>query len=106
MIESTGEHDLLVLDEVAQVAVLLLADGCLERDRLLGDLEDLAHLVHRHFHLGRDLFRGWLASQLLHELAGGPDELVDRLDHVHGDADGAGLVGDGAVMACRIHHVA
>src|SRR6266545_868623 len=36
---------LLVLDEVAQVAVLLLADRRLERDRLLGDLEDLAHLV-------------------------------------------------------------
>src|SRR5207253_5756307 len=28
---------LLVLDEVAQVAVLLLADRCLEGDRLLGD---------------------------------------------------------------------
>src|SRR4029453_7196551 len=36
---------LLVLDEVAQVAVLLLADGRLERDGLLRDLEALPDLV-------------------------------------------------------------
>src|SRR5215831_15778384 len=91
-----GRADLLVLDEVAEVAVLLLADRRLEGNGLLGDLQHLAHLVDRHFHLDRDLFRRGLASQLLHELARGPDELVDGLDHVHGDADGAGLVGDRA----------
>src|SRR4249920_1013490 len=32
----------LVLDEVAEVAVLLVADRGLERERLLGDLEHLA----------------------------------------------------------------
>src|SRR5262252_3489999 len=91
-----GRAHLLVLDEVAQVAVLFLADGRLEGDGLLGDLEDLAHLVHRHFHLDGDLFGARLATELLHALAGGPDQLVDGLDHVHGDANGAGLVGDGA----------
>src|SRR5499426_79199 len=91
-----GRADLLVLDEVAQMAVLFLSDGRLEGDGLLGDLEDLAHLVHRHFHLHRDLLGTGLATELLHELAGGADQLVDGLDHVHGDADGAGLVGDGA----------
>src|SRR5215470_179521 len=91
-----GRAHLLVLDEVAQVAVLLLADGRLEGDGLLGDREDLAHLVHRHFHLDGDLFGARLATELLHELAGGADQLVDGLDHVHGDANGAGLVGDGA----------
>src|SRR5512147_3337904 len=35
----------LVLDEVAEVAVLLLADGGLEGDGLLRDLQDLADLV-------------------------------------------------------------
>src|SRR6266545_4469375 len=89
-------HDLLVLDEIAEVAVFLLADRRLQRDRLLRDLEDLAHLVDRHLHLGRDLFRRRLASQLLHELAGGADQLVDRLDHVHRDADRTGLVRDGS----------
>src|SRR5713101_5132104 len=91
-----GRDDLLVLDEVAQVAVLLLADRRLQRDGLLRDLQHLAHLVHGDVHLRRDLLRGGLAAELLDELARGPDELVDRLDHVHGDADRAGLVGDGA----------
>ena len=35
-------------------------------------------------------------AQLLEELTGDPDDLVDRLDHVDGDADGPGLVGNGA----------
>ena len=35
-------------------------------------------------------------AQLLEELAGDTDDLVDGLHHVDGDADGAGLVGDGA----------
>src|SRR5438105_2768010 len=46
---------LLVLNEVAQVAVLLLADRCLEGDRLLGNLQALPDFVDRHVHLGRDL---------------------------------------------------
>src|SRR6266545_2914916 len=86
----------LVLDEVAEVAVLLLADGGLEADRLLRDLEDLADLVERQLHLLGDLLRGGLAPELLHEVAARPDELVDRLDHVDGDADRPRLVGDRA----------
>ena len=35
-------------------------------------------------------------AQLLEKLAGDADGLVDGLHHVHGDADGAGLVRDGA----------
>jgi len=31
---------------------------------------------------------------------------VDGLDHVHGNADGARLIGDARVIACRIHQVA
>ena len=42
-----------------------------------------------------DLLGGRLAAQLLEQLALDADQLVDRLDHVHRDADGAGLVGDG-----------
>src|SRR2546422_8282890 len=52
-----GRDDLLVLDEVAQVAVLLLADRRLQRDGLLRDLQHLAHLVHGDVHLRRDLLR-------------------------------------------------
>ena len=70
--------------------------GGLEADGLLGDLEDLADLVERQLHLLRNLFRGRLAAVLLHQVAAGADELVDGLDHVHRDADGPSLVGDGA----------
>src|SRR5262249_36490601 len=91
-----GRDDLLVLDEIAQMAVFFLADRRLQRDRLLRDFENFAHLVDRHVRLGRGLVRSGLAAELLHELAGGSDELVDGLDHVHGDADGARLVGDRA----------
>src|SRR2546427_3030502 len=86
--------DLLVLDEVAEMTVFFLADRRLQGDRLLGDLQNFPHLVDRHLHLGRDLLRGGLAAELLDQLARGPDELVDGLDHVHGDADRARLVGD------------
>ena len=40
--------------------------------------------------------RRWFSSQFLHQLARGADQLVDRFDHVHRDANGAGLIGDGA----------
>ena len=37
-----------------------------------------------------------LAAEFLNQLTRSADELVDGLDHVHRDADGAGLIGDGA----------
>src|SRR5262249_10113886 len=84
--------DALVLDAIPQVRVLFLTDGGLEADGLLGDLEDLADLVERELHLVRDLLGGRLAAVLLDEVAARANELVDRLDHVHRDADGARLI--------------
>ena len=46
--------------------------------------------------LVRDLLDRRLASELLEHLALDPQHLVHRLDHVHRDADRAGLVGDRA----------
>ena len=89
-----GDDSLRVLDEVAQLRVLLLADGCLEGHRLLGDLLDLAHAVGAHIHLGADLLRGRVAAEVLKQLALHAHELVDGLDHVDRDTDGTGLVGD------------
>src|SRR6516162_3580701 len=60
-------HDLPVLDEVAKMRVFLFADWRFERDGLLCDLEDLAHLRDRNIHALRDLFRRRLAPELLHE---------------------------------------
>ena len=78
------------------MAVLFLADRRLEPDRLLRDLQHHAHLVERQLHLLGDLVGVGLAAELLHQVALRAHQLVDRLDHVHGDADRAGLVGDRA----------
>src|SRR5437667_128340 len=69
----------LVLDEVAQVAVFLFADGRLQRDGFLSNLDDFPHALDRQAHRRRDLFRGRLATQLLQQGARDADELVDRL---------------------------
>src|SRR5215469_631705 len=64
-----GRRDrVLVLDEVAEMAILFLADRRLERDRLLRDLHDLAHLVRRQRHLFGDLFNRRIAAKLLQQL--------------------------------------
>src|SRR5262245_57139647 len=89
-------HRGAVLDEVAEVRIFLFADRRLERNRLLRDLEDLADLRDRDVHAARDLFRGRLAPELLHQRPRGADQLVDGLDHVDRDADGPRLVGNGA----------
>ena len=84
----------LVLDEVAEMAVFLVADRRFEGDRLLGDLHHLADLLQRHGEaLGHFLGRR-LAALLVEELTAGAHQLVDRLDHMHRDADGARLIGD------------
>src|SRR5215213_2114344 len=86
----------LVLDEIAEVAVLLVADRGFEADRLLRDLQDLAYLFQRHRQFLGELLGGRLAADLVQHLARGAHQLVDRLDHVHRDADRARLVGDRA----------
>jgi len=53
-----------------------------------------------------DFFAGRLAAQLLHELAAGAHQLVDRLDHVHRIRIVRAWSAMARVMAWRIHHVA
>src|SRR3954467_12551813 len=89
-----GSLGVLVLDEVAELGVLLLADRLLERDGMLRHAQDLAHLVSRHLELLRDLLRLRLAAEALDELALDVHDLVQLLDHVHRDADRARLVRD------------
>src|SRR2546423_3747104 len=89
-------HRLAVFHEVAEVRILLLTDRRLQRDWVLRDLHDLAHLLGRDAHLLADLVVRWLAAQLLQQPARDPHQLVDRLHHVHGDADRPRLVRDRA----------
>ena len=70
--------------------------GVSQRHGLLRDLLDLADLLGADAHHAADLLRRRLAAEVLQQLALDAHQLVDRLDHVHGDADRAGLVGDRA----------
>src|SRR6476646_4647236 len=92
----SGRDHGAVFDEVAQVRIFFFTNGRFQRDRLLRDLEHLAHFGHGDVHALGDLFRRGLAAEFLHQLSRRADQLVDGLDHVHRNADGAGLVGDGA----------
>src|SRR5579859_6618274 len=92
----SGRDHGAVFNEVAQVRIFFFADGRLQRDGLLRDLENFPDFCDRDVHALGDLFRSWLAAELLHQLPRGADQLVDGLDHVHRNADGAGLIGDGA----------
>ena len=78
------------------MAVLLVADRGLEADRLLGNLQHLANLVDRHRQLFGEFLRSRLAADFVKHLARGAHQLVDRLDHVHRNTDGARLIGDRA----------
>src|SRR6267378_2223419 len=72
--------------------VLFFADRRLERDWFLRHLDDLAHLVGLNLHTPADLVAGWLPAVLLNEPPAYAHELVDRLHHVHRNADRTSLV--------------
>ncbi len=46
--------------------------------------------------LHRQLHHGGIAIQLLHQMAADLHQTIDRLDHMHGDTDRTGLVGNSA----------
>ena len=95
--DRVGRDDRLgVLDEVTELAVAVLAQRGVQGDRLTAVLLDLDDLLGGHVELLGQLLRGGLAAQVLEHLALHTRELVDDLDHVHRDTDGAGLVGHGA----------
>src|SRR5713101_3301809 len=81
-----------VFDKVAQVRIFLFADRRFEGDRFLRDLQHLAHFRDWNVHALGDFFRRRFASQFLHQLPRGADQLVDRLDHVDGDTNRTRLI--------------
>src|SRR5581483_6077064 len=87
-----GERAERLLDVLAPE----LERGRLERDRVLGHAQDLAHLLGLQLELDGDLVRARLAAEPLDELALDVHDLVQLLDHVHRNADRARLVRDRA----------
>src|SRR5438270_111566 len=67
----------LILDEIPQLGVVLLADRLLERDRLLSHPQYVADLPHRRLELTSDLVRGGFASELLDQLTLDVHDLVE-----------------------------
>jgi hypothetical protein len=86
----------LVLDEVAEVRVLALADRAVERDRVTRDLHHAPRLLDRHLRLDGDLLDRGLAAELLEQRLLDVAQLGHRLDHVDRDADRARVIGDRA----------
>ena len=78
------------------MAIVFRAHRDFEGYRLLGRLLDLAHPLGAELELSRQFFIGRLTPDVLLEPPRDPRQLVDRLDHVHRDADGARLVGNRA----------
>src|SRR5262249_37073424 len=72
----------LVLDEVAEVAVLALADGPVQRDGMAGDLHHPPGLLDGDVGRTRRLLDRRLAALLLEQLLRDVAELGHRLDHV------------------------
>src|SRR4051794_12786903 len=86
----------LVVEEVPELRLLLVADRLLERHRGLRGAADLLDLLDAQVELERDLIRRRLAAALGAELPLGPHDLVQLLDDVHGHPDRARLVGERA----------
>ena len=91
-----GDDCLGVLDEVTEFGVAVFAEGGVQGDGLAAVLLNLDDLFGGHVEFLTELLGGGFATEVLKHLALHAGELVDDLDHVHGDADGAGLVCHGA----------
>ncbi len=94
--ELVRERGRLVGEEVAELGLVVVADGLLERDRHLRATTNLLDLVRRHLDVARDLVDRRLPTELGAELALGAHDPVELLDDVHGHPDRPALVRDRA----------
>ena len=62
---------------------------------MLCHLHDGAHALDGQLHLVGNFLRRGFAAKILHKLFLHAHEFVNRLDHMHRDTDGAGLIGNG-----------
>src|SRR5215210_660068 len=91
-------RDLVVLDKVTQLRGGLIAgDRLIQARRVRHGAHREAHLVGVPLQAPCDFVLCGLAFDLQGQLAHGPAHLPDLLRHVHGDADGAALIGHGTL---------
>src|SRR5215210_2061027 len=91
-----GGYGAGVLEEVAELGGVIVADRGGEADGPLADLLQALDLGDEDAQLACDLLLRRLASEGLEHAPVGPVVLVDLLDHVDRDTNGPPLVGDGA----------
>ena len=91
---SHGRIHIIILDEITEVGILAVADGPVQTDRMLGDVEHPSRLLDRHAHFRRDLVDGGLAAKVLVQKFRGAADAAHRLDHVDRDANRPCMVGD------------
>ena len=82
-----------VLDEVAELGVLVVADGLVQADQVPPVLEQLGHPLRGDVELPPQLLLGRVAAELLVQDPPGALQLVDLLDQVDRQPDGPALVG-------------
>mmetsp|Transcript_25514 Transcript_25514/g.75168 ORF Transcript_25514/g.75168 Transcript_25514/m.75168 type:complete len:252 (-) Transcript_25514:302-1057(-) len=87
------QHQLLAL--VSHILRIVLILGCLEADGTSRQSEHLVVLVRTHPQLLGDLVVGGAASQFLLEGLTDAADAVEQIVDVDGEADGAGVIGDG-----------
>src|SRR5207302_6734073 len=86
----------VIFNKVAEVTILALAHRTIQTDGVPADLEDAARLLDADVGRAGGFLDSRLAAHFLEQLFRDVAQLAHRLDHVHRDADRAGLVGDGA----------
>ena len=74
------------------MAIVFFPDWSFKRNRLLRNLQDFTHLVWCHIHTFSDLFRCWVLSQFLQEIALFTNQLVNGFHHVNRNPNGTRLV--------------
>src|SRR5207247_8970060 len=95
LVERIGR--LAVGEEVTELALVVRADGLVQRDRGLRGAERLVDVLDRQARRLRELVLGRLAAQLDLEPAGGAAELLLPLDHVDRHANRARVICNGAL---------
>src|SRR5215467_4817958 len=74
------------------MAIFFLADRRFKTDRLLADLDDLAHLFRADLHLLCDFLGRGFTTKVLEQTTADTDQAIDRLHHMHWNANRSSLV--------------